>query len=79
MPEDLGQPDAAGVYTKHTATGTLYFRQAQPHLGVAPHWEWSTDRALWIPTSYVSSEQLRAAAGVQPWLALVCWVLGYGS
>lgn len=54
VPEDLGEPDAAGVYCQHTATGTLYFRQAQPHPFAAPHWEWSIDKHLWIPTSYVS-------------------------
>lgn len=52
--EDLGEPDAAGVYAQHTATGTLYFRQAQPHPFAVPHWEWSIDKQLWIPTSYVS-------------------------
>jgi hypothetical protein len=54
VPEDLGEPDAAGVYTHSTATGTLYFRLAQPHPFATPHWEWSTDRAFWIPTSCVS-------------------------
>lgn len=53
MPEDLGEPDAAGVYTYSTVTGTLFFRQTQPHPFAAPHWEWSTDKALWIPTSFV--------------------------
>lgn len=56
MSEDLGEADAAGVYSQHTATGTLHFRQAQPHPFAAPHWEWSIDRQLWIPTSYVSAQ-----------------------
>lgn len=59
--DDLGQPDAAGVYTLQTATGTLYFKQAQPHPFAAPHWEWSTDRLLWIPTSFVSGTELPAS------------------
>jgi hypothetical protein len=59
VPEDLGEPDAAGVYTQHTATGTLYFRQVQQHPFATPHWEWSIDKQLWIPTSYVSSAAWR--------------------
>lgn len=55
VPEDLGEPDASGVYSLDTATGTLYFRQTKPQPFAAPHWEWSTDRVLWIPTSYADS------------------------
>jgi hypothetical protein len=61
--DDLGEPDAAGVYAQHTATGTLYFRQAQPHPFAVPHWEWSLDKQLWIPTSYVSCMQQQSQRG----------------
>jgi len=63
VPEDLGEPDASGVYSLDTATGTLYFRQTKPQPFAAPHWEWSTDRVLWIPTSYVSASFYASCIG----------------
>jgi hypothetical protein len=55
VPADLGAPDEHGIYTHHGATGTIYFRQCQ-HCGSGGicSWEFSTDRAFWIPACHVS-------------------------
>ncbi|WIA42293.1 hypothetical protein OEZ86_008307 [Tetradesmus obliquus] len=56
VPADLGEPDEHGVYTHSGATGTIYFRQCQ-HCGSGgiSSWEFSTDRAFWIPACHADS------------------------
>lgn len=63
VPADLGEPDEHGVYTHSGATGTIYFRQCQ-HCGSGgiSSWEFSTDRAFWIPACHVSACAAAAAA-----------------
>ena len=59
VPAELGPPDEHGVYTYNSSTGSVFFRQSHRSYGPAT-WEFSTDKALWISVSHVSSNMSAA-------------------
>lgn len=54
VPAELGQPDEHGVYTHNSSTGSVFLRQSHVTCHTST-WEFSTDKALWISVSHVSS------------------------